>query len=192
MSRVGRKPIVVPEKVQIQAQGAVIKVKGPLGELARTLHEGFSIETGADKLVRVKPPEGVEDIGALFGSTRAIVANMVEGVAVGFKKLLEIHGLGFRALVTGEKLTLTVGYSHTVDFIVPKGIKAEVDAKTNVITVSGVDKELVGQTAARIRSVRPPEPYKGTGIRYRGEHIVRKAGKTAAGAGAGAGGGAKK
>jgi large subunit ribosomal protein L6 len=191
MSRVGRKPIVVPEKVQIQAQGAVIKVKGPLGEMSRTLPQGFTIETGADKLVRVKLPENAEDMGALYGSARASVANMVEGVSAGFKKLLEIHGLGFRAAVAGEKLTLTVGYSHTVDFIVPKGIKAEVDAKTNVITVSGVDKELVGQTAARIRSVRPPEPYKATGIRYKGEHIVRKAGKTAAGAGAGAGG-AKK
>lgn len=183
MSRVGKKPIPLPDKVEAKIDGALVKVKGPLGELQYRLPEGLSLES-KDKTLTVQRPEGGAD-RAVWGAVRAQVANMVEGVTKGFTKTLDIVGLGFRAQVAGEKLTLSLGFSHPVEFTAPKGIKLAVDAKTNSIAVNGVDKAMVGETAARIRGLRPPEPYKATGIRYRGEYILRKAGKTAATAGAG-------
>jgi large subunit ribosomal protein L6 len=182
MSRVGKKPIPLPDKVEAKIEGALVKVKGPLGELTQLLPASMKLEN-KDKVLNLKLAEGGDD--AVYGAVRAQVANMVEGVSKGFSKLLEIHGLGFRAAQTGEKLTLSLGFSHPVEFPLPKGVKATLDAKLNTVMLSGIDKALIGETAARIRGLRPPEPYKGTGIRYRGEHIVRKAGKTAATAGAG-------
>jgi large subunit ribosomal protein L6 len=186
MSRIGKKPIPLPDKVEAKSEGVLVKVKGPLGELSQKLPAGLSIAQ-KDKVLNVVLAEGGSS--AVHGAVRAQVANMVEGVAHGFSKTLEIVGLGFRAALAGEKLTLTIGFSHPVDFMLPKGVKAVIDAKTNSVTLSGIDKALVGETAARIRGLKVPEPYKGTGIKYKGEHILRKAGKTAATAGAG---GAKK
>jgi large subunit ribosomal protein L6 len=187
MSRIGKKVIPLPDKVEAKAEGSIVKVKGPLGELSQKLPAGLGV-VNKDKVLTVTLAEGGDR--AVHGAVRAQVANMVEGVSKGFNKTLEIVGLGFRSALTGEKLTLTIGFSHPVDFMLPKGIKAVIDAKANSITLSGIDKALVGETAARIRGLKVPEPYKGTGIKYKGEHILRKAGKTAATAGAG--GGAKK
>ena len=178
----------MPEKVQVQVAGADVKVKGPLGEMSYKLPAGLTIEE-ASRVLHVKKADNIEP--SLYGVTRARVANMVEGVQTGFSKTLEIHGVGYRAALEGEKLTLSLGFSHPVYFTLPKGIKAAIDTKLNLLTLSGTDKEVVGETAAQIRSLKKPEPYKGTGIRYKGEHIVRKAGKTAAGAGAGGAGGKK-
>ena len=137
-------------------------------------------------------PPASRDASALYGTSRARIANMVQGVHAGFTKVLDVVGLGFKANITGDKLVLNIGHSHPTEFIVPKDVKVTVDPKSTQITIFGASKESVGAVAAEIRSLKPPEPYKGTGIRYFGEHIVRKAGKTAAGASAGSGGGAKK
>lgn len=195
MSRIGRQPIPVPDKVQVTIDKAnsKVKVKGPLGELERVLPGTVTVEQKDKELQLTAKTEGIKGGSALYGMARARLANMVDGVVTGFSKNLDIVGLGFKAVPAGEKITFTIGYSHPVDFIVPKGIKVEVDKKQTKLTVSGIDKDLVGQTAARIRGLRVPEPYKGTGIRYENERIHRKAGKTAAGAGGGgAAGGGKK
>jgi large subunit ribosomal protein L6 len=189
MSRIGRKPISMPSGVTVDVKEDRVTVKGPLGTLEERIPSGFAIEN-KEGVLQVKPTHAKDP--ALYGTLRARVANAVSGVATGFTKALDIVGLGFKAAVEGEKLQLNIGFSHPVFFTIPKGIKVVVDPKTQRITISGAYKDQVGQVAAAIRSLRPPEPYKATGIRYVGEHIVRKAGKTAAGVGGGTAAGAKK
>ena len=184
MSRVGRKPIPIPEKVSVQVQGQQVKVKGPNGELQFTVPEPVRVEQ-KDKNIVLTAEGKAPNTSALYGMSRARIANLVDGVTGGFKKDLEIVGLGYKAALQGQKLVLNLGFSHPVEFALPQGVKIEIDKKATKVTVSGIDKDLVGQTAARIRSIKTPEPYKGTGIRYAGERVHRKAGKTAAGAGGG-------
>jgi len=179
MSRIGKKPIPVPAGVSVDVTpGGHCTVKGPRGELSRQLNPEmkFSVEAGE---VRVERPSEARQHRAQHGLTRTLLANMVEGVSAGFTKELEIVGVGYRAELKGKDLHLALAYSHPVVVVPPEGIAFEVPQPT-VIKVSGYDKESVGQTAANIRSWRPPEPYKGKGIRYKGEHIIRKAGKASA------------
>jgi large subunit ribosomal protein L6 len=191
MSRIGKKPVVVPEKVKVRVDDGVVFVEGPLGKLSYALPDGILAEV-KDKVVNLSVAGGAIGKGALYGTIRARVNNMVNGVASGFNKVLEINGVGFKGAVTGAKLSMQLGFSHPVLVDIPPGIKMTFDPKATILTISGVDKDLVGNLAAQIKRVKPPEPYKGTGIKYQGEHIIRKAGKTAAGATAGAVGGAVK
>ena len=177
MSRIGKKPISIPGGVKVALADAEISVQGPKGNLKRNLPANVKVEVEAD-VIRVCPPENPREKTALQGLTRTLIANMVEGVTAGFQRVLEINGVGYRAEMKGKVLNLSLGYSHPVDYPLPEGISAEVDPKANKIVVSGIDKELVGATAAKIRSFRAPEPYKGKGIKYADERIVRKAGKT--------------
>lgn len=178
MSRIGKLPVVIPEGVNVDlAEGNVVLVKGPKGELKRAMHEDMvlKIEDGA---VVVACPEGQEKAyNALWGLTRSLISNMVLGVTEGFKKTLVLKGVGYRALVDNNKLTLNVGYSHPVVMTPPEGVIVEAPEATKIV-VSGCSKELVGDMAADIRAVRPPEPYKGKGIRYEDEQVKLKAGKT--------------
>lgn len=176
MSRIGKQPVTLPKGVQVDIQGATVKVKGPKGELARTFSEqiGIEIENGQ---VLVKRPSDVPAIRALHGTTRALIRNMVAGVSEGFSKTLQVEGVGYRAEIKGKQLVMALGYSHPVPVDPPSGITFSVDEKAKTITVSGIDKELVGQVTADIRNWRPPEPYKGKGLRYIGERVRRKAGK---------------
>ncbi|HHV78045.1 MAG TPA: 50S ribosomal protein L6 [Firmicutes bacterium] len=174
-SRVGKMPIAIPAGVQVRIEGNTVEVKGPKGSVSRTLPEGIeAIQEGSQ--ITVKPKSDSQSMDALHGLTRRLIANMVQGVTGGFSKSLELVGVGYRAAKTGRKLSLTVGFSHPVEIDPPQGIEFEVPNPTLVV-VKGVDKEAVGQVAARIRRVRPPEPYQGKGIRYMGERIRRKAGK---------------
>jgi len=175
MSRVGNQPVGLPEGVDVKVDGTAVKVKGSRGELARTFNEriGFEIEDG---VVTVTRPDDSRESRALHGLSRALLNNMVVGVSDGFRKELEIHGVGYRVALKGSNIELQVGFSHTVEVEAPEGITFEVPDQTKIV-VSGIDKEQVGQVAADIRKVRPPEPYKGKGIRYAGEHVRRKAGK---------------
>lgn len=192
MSRIGRQKVVVPDKVELRLDNGTVRVKGPLGELSWELPRGISAEQ-KDKTVRLTSSLPPREGAASYGMARARLANLIEGVSAGFQKSVEIQGVGYKAALQGDALTLTLGFTHPVHFAAPKGIKLEVDKKATKITVLGADKDLVGETAARLRALKPPEPYKGTGVRYTGERIHRKAGKTAAGAGGGAGGaGGKK
>jgi large subunit ribosomal protein L6 len=175
MSRIGRMPIAVPAGVEVTQQGNHLTVTGPLGTLERTLHREMTIER-EDGALRVVRPSDEPRHRALHGLTRTLVANMVTGVTTGFTKNLEISGVGYRAQLQGEKLVLALGYSHPVEVTPPEGIRFSVETPTR-LSVIGADKELVGQVAADIRSRRKPEPYKGKGIRYAGEQILRKAGK---------------
>ena len=175
MSRIGRLPVALPDNVEITQAGRRLSVKGPLGELSREIHPEMTIER-ADGELRVVRPSDEPKHRALHGLTRSLVANMVTGVTTGFTKNLEIAGVGYRAQLQGEKLVLALGYSHPVEVTPPTGIEFRVDTPTR-LAVFGADKELVGQTAAYIRQQRKPEPYKGKGIRYAGEQILRKAGK---------------
>jgi len=175
MSRIGKSPISVPSKVTINIDGSHIGVKGPKGELSRVLPAAVTVEQEGDTLL-VKRQDESRTSRQLHGLSRTLVANMVEGVSQGFVRRLEIQGVGYRAQVQGRNLTLTVGYSHPVQIAPPEGIQLAVENNTNVV-VSGFDKEMVGNIAAQIRAVRPPEPYKGKGIRYAGEVVRRKAGK---------------
>jgi len=175
MSRIGKKPIQIPSGVTVNYDGKTIKVKGPLGELAFNPHPEMIIEI-KDGEIRVKRPSDKKFHKALHGTTRQIINNMVEGVTKGFSKELEIVGTGYRAKLEGGKLVLQVGFSHPVVLEPPKDVKVEVPAPTR-IKVSGIDKQKVGQIAAIIRAVKPPEPYKGKGIRYVGEYVRKKAGK---------------
>ena len=175
MSRIGKKPIVIPAGVKVALNGRTVKVEGPKGRLERELHDQVDVNIEADQ-IQVAPKE-LQSGSALQGLTRTLVANMVEGVTKGFSKSLEINGVGYRAELKGPVLNLALGYSHPVEYPLPAGVTAEVEKQTK-ITLSGIDKELVGATAAKIRSFRPPEPYKGKGIKYADERIVRKAGKT--------------
>lgn len=177
MSRIGKQPVVVPEKVNVTISDRKIDVKGPKGELTFTHHEGVTV-TQEDKNLIVKPIDGSNKNRALWGLTRTLVNNMMVGVTDGFTKTLEFNGVGYKAAAKGKTLTLNLGYSHPIDYELPEGVDAKVTK--NVIEVSGCNKELVGFAAAKIRSFRKPEPYKGKGIKYSDEVIIRKAGKTGA------------
>ena len=176
MSRIGRLPIEVPAGVEIKIDGSFVHVKGPKGELEWTFSPDMVIKK-EDGTIVVERPTDQPTHRALHGTTRSVLNNMVLGVSQGFERILEIEGVGYRAEVSGNNLVLNVGYSHPVVFEPPEGISFDVDMRARQIKVSGYDKQAVGQVAADIRKVRPPEPYKGKGIRYQGEYIRRKPGK---------------
>jgi large subunit ribosomal protein L6 len=178
MSRIGKKPVPLPKGVAVEIQGNTVAVKGPKGELRRTLHTEMQVAL-ADGQVTVSRPSDEKRHKALHGLSRTLVQNMVDGVSKGFSKTLEIQGVGYKAEAKPYGVNLIVGYSHPVKYEAPKGIKISVENNT-VVKIEGADKEAVGQVAAELRSVRPPEPYKGKGIRYQGEQVRRKAGKTGA------------
>jgi large subunit ribosomal protein L6 len=177
MSRIGKQPVVLPAGVKVNFAGGKITVEGPKGKLIRETHPSISIDVKDGKVVFTRPGDEA-NLRSLHGLTRSLINNMVIGVTKGYQKDLHIEGVGYRAAVAGKKLNLTLGYSHPVEFSIPEGITISVEAQTEV-TVTGVDKELVGQVAANIRFLRKPEPYRGKGIRYKDEVIRRKAGKTA-------------
>ena len=176
MSRIGKAPIPLPDKVSVSLNGLAVTVKGPKGELSRTLHEGVQISQDGNTLV-VSPSSENRRSRERHGLCRTLVANMVEGVSQGYTRKLEIIGVGYRAAVQGTKLVVSAGYSHQVEMVPPEGVTFAVEGNTTVF-VSGANKELVGNEAAKVRAIRPPEPYKGKGIKYEGERILRKAGKT--------------
>ncbi|MDR7240391.1 50S ribosomal protein L6 [Neobacillus drentensis] len=176
MSRVGKKPIVIPAGVTVTLNNNTATVKGPKGELTRSFHSDMTINV-EENLVTITRPSEAKEHRALHGTTRAVLANMVEGVSTGFTRGLELIGVGYRAQKQGNKLVLNVGYSHPVEIEAEEGLEIEVPANTKII-IKGTDKERVGALAANIRGVRPPEPYKGKGIRYEGEFVRRKEGKT--------------
>jgi large subunit ribosomal protein L6 len=176
VSRIGRMPIELPEGVEATVKGQRVKVKGPKGELDRTFREELTIQL-EDGVITVERSSDLPKVRALHGLTRSLINNMVHGVSKGFEKVLQVEGVGYRPSLEGADLVLNVGYSHPVTIPAPEGIQFEVDERPRLIKVQGCDKELVGQVAAEIREVRPPEPYKGKGIRYFGETIRRKAGK---------------
>lgn len=178
MSRIGNAPIVLPEKVRVNVNGQKVAVEGPRGKLSLMLHPLISIDATKEELLLKRQSEERQS-KALHGLSRSLVANMVKGVSVGFTRDLDITGVGYRAETKGHELHLALGYSHPVVFAVPEGIKATVDAKKTKITLEGADKQLLGVTAAKIRAFRPPEPYRGKGIRYSDEVIRRKEGKSA-------------
>ncbi len=178
-SRVGKKPIDIPSGVQVTRNGSSVHVKGPKGELSFTIAHGVDVQVDPKTIV-VNQVGGGKQALALHGTTRALIANMVTGVTQGFSKSLEITGTGYRAQMSGKKLTLQIGFSHPIEFEPPAGISVQIDGPTKIL-ISGFNKELVGQVAANIRGFRPPEPYKGKGIKYAGEYIRRKAGKAAGG-----------
>ena len=193
MSRVGRKPIPIPAKVTVQAKGHVIEVKGPAGTLTHEVSDQVSIEVGKDAILISQKDKENPTTPMIHGLTRTIIANMVQGVVEPWKKDLEIQGVGYRAAKQGQVLSLALGYSHPINFNMPATVQFAVDAKQTLVSLSCPDKELLGVTAAKIRSFRPPEPYKGKGVRYLGERVLRKAGKAAgAGAAGSAVAGAKK
>ena len=175
MSRIGRKPIDIPGGVEISVKPGEVTVKGPKGELVQEISPDMTVKVDGD-VVTVERPTDRGPHRALHGLTRSLVANMIEGVTNGYEKTLEIQGGGYRAAAKGRDLELALGYSHPVSIIAPEGIEFDVPQPTEVV-VRGIDKQKVGQIAANIRESRPPEPYKGKGIRYRGEHVVRKVGK---------------
>jgi large subunit ribosomal protein L6 len=177
MSRIGRKPVAIPDGVAVDIKPELISVKGPKGELNQAVSGDMKV-LQSDGTLTVERPTDRGEHRALHGLTRSLIANMVEGVTQGFEKRLEIQGVGYRARLQGKALELSVGYSHPVSVTAPEGIEFEVPTPTQVV-VRGIDKQLVGEIAARIRRTRPPEPYKGKGIRYEGEHVRRKVGKRA-------------
>ena len=177
MSRIGLNPIEIPEGVEVKLDGNVVSVKGPKGELSREIPENMKVVL-EDKSVTVERPDNSKENRPLHGTTRSLISNMIEGVSKGFQKTLEITGVGYRAQKQGNKVVVNAGYSHTVELDPIEGIEFDVPENTT-ITVKGIDKELVGAVASNIRSIRPPEPYKGKGISYQGEYVRRKEGKTA-------------
>ncbi len=177
MSRVGKKLITLPKGVTCTKEGSLLKVKGPKGELNRQIHQAISVEISGEE-VQVKRPDDSKENRALHGLTRALIQNMVTGVDESYKKILDIVGVGYRAEMKGKNLLLSLGYSHPIYFMPPESITLETPTQTQIV-INGIDKELVGLVAAKIRSFRKPEPYKGKGVKYSDEHIVRKAGKTA-------------
>jgi large subunit ribosomal protein L6 len=177
MSRIGKLPIQVPSGVEVQLEHGLVRVKGPKGQLQQKVSTELTIERDDSQLL-VKRPTDRGEHRALHGLTRSLIFNMVQGVTEGYRKQLDIQGVGYRAQLRGKSLELALGYSHPVKVEAPEGIEFEVPVPTQVI-VSGIDKQAVGEIAARIRKLRPPEPYKGKGIRYSGEHVVRKVGKRA-------------
>ena len=182
MSRIGRLPVDVPAGVQVDVQGSNVHIKGPKGELQRTFSPLIGIALEENQVIVSRNSDRPNE-RALHGTTRAVIANMVYGVSTGFEIVLEVEGVGYRSEMEGNTLVLHVGYSHPVKVEPPDGISFDADQKTRQIKVMGFDREVVGQTAAEIRRVRPPEPYHGKGIRYAGERIRRKAGKAGKGAG---------
>lgn len=179
MSRIGKKPIAIPAGVEVKLDGNTVTVKGPKGTLTQAVHPNMEVKIeGAE--VTVARPNDQKENRALHGLTRSLIANMVEGVSNGFKKELEINGVGYRAQMNGKTLVLTIGYSHLVNMEVPENLTCEVPAPNQII-ISGADKQAVGQFAAEVRKQRPPEPYKGKGIKYVDEHIRRKEGKAGKG-----------
>lgn len=180
MSRLGKKPLQIPEKVKVEFKDHTLKITGPLGTLVQPVPDSIDVKV-EDKQILFKGKDSTRENKMLHGLTRGLAKNNFEGVVSGFKKELEIQGLGYKAALEGKNLNLQLGFSHPVNVTIPEGIKIEVEKQTR-ISISGKDKMLVGKLASHIRSFRPPEPYKGTGIKYVGEHIIRKAGKAAAGA----------
>ncbi len=178
MSRIGKQPIAIPEGVDVKIDGDFVIIKGPKGELKNKIRPEIKVEI-KDKQIILKPVKSLRDTQALWGTYRSLIANMTQGVTKGFEKKLEIEGVGYKANLEGKDLILNLGYSHSIKIKAPEGIELKVEK--NVITVSGTDKQLVGQIAAEIRSKRKPEPYKGKGIRYQGEVVRRKTGKKAVG-----------
>lgn len=180
MSRIGKNPVKIPSGVIAEKKDLnTLYVKGPKGEFTSTLHPRIKLEIANNEIKCLRGSESKQD-RSLQGLTRTLVQNMMEGVTKGFEKKLEVIGVGYRVTIQGSKLILNLGHSHPIDFQIPVGIKIETDKdKKNIIIVSGIDKQLIGQVAAKIRSFRKPEPYKGKGIKYMDEHIVRKAGKAA-------------
>lgn len=176
MSRIGKRPIEIPSGVKITYNDAVIKVEGPKGVLSRQIMDGVSLVVTANSILVERADNGIKARSA-HGITRTLINNMVTGVTKGFERALEISGVGYRAEAKGDVLNLSLGYSHPINYDLPKGIAVEVDKMTRIL-VKGIDKELVGQTASKIREFRSPEPYKGKGIRYADERVLRKAGKT--------------
>jgi large subunit ribosomal protein L6 len=179
MSRIGKKVIPLPQGVKVSVETPVVKVSGPKGNLTQTINRNVALTVEKDKIV-VHAPEGGKEGEALHGLTRTLIANMVTGVSKGFERVLEINGVGYRAELQGNALSFSLGFSHPVRFPLPEGIKAEVERQVR-ITLKGSDRNLLGMTAAKIRNLRPPEPYGGKGIKYAEEVIHRKAGKTAVG-----------
>jgi large subunit ribosomal protein L6 len=177
MSRIGKQPITLPDGVEVDVKPGNVSVKGPKGELQQTLAPEMKVDV-ADGTLTVERPTDRGEHRALHGLTRSLIANMVQGVTEGYEKRLEIQGVGYRAQLKGKALEMALGYSHPVTLEAPEGIEFEVPQPTEVV-VRGIDKQLVGETAARIRKSRPPEPYKGKGVRYAGEHVARKVGKRA-------------
>ena len=177
MSRIGKKPIQLSDKVQFSLKGNIVSIKGPKGNLERQLHPAIEIEFN-DNVINVKTDTSNKKKVALQGLFRSLISNMITGVTIGYEKKLVLSGIGYRAEVKGKTLILNVGYSNPVEFTLPEGILANVEKNTQ-INLSGIDKETLGQAAANIRDIRPPEPYKGKGIMYADERIMRKAGKTA-------------
>lgn len=189
MSRLGRKAVDIPQGVKVSVAGRTIQVEGPKGKLNLTLHNLITAKVEGSA-VKVMPTHNTQETKALHGLSRKLVLNMIEGVTKGFMKRLVIEGVGFRASISGNTLTMSLGFSHPAVYQFPKDIKVTLDAKSpNIVVVEGSSKQMVGQVASQIRDIKPPEPYKGTGIRYETEVVKRKAGKAAVGA---AGGGAKK
>ncbi len=176
MSRVGKNPINIPSGVDVKIQGSKVSVKGPKGEL-KWNYPGEMKLTVKDNQIIVERPSDAKPHRALHGTVRSIIANMVSGTSTGYKRVLEINGVGYRAQVQGQKVSFTLGYSHPVEFSLPQGITAQVDKKQTLLTLEGIDKQLIGQVAANIRSLRPPNVYKGKGIKYAEERIKLKVGK---------------
>jgi large subunit ribosomal protein L6 len=191
MSRLGRKPVPIPDKVKVSLDGSRVQVEGPLGKMAFALPTGIAVQVKDKELLVTRADDSTAQ-KSLHGTLRKVVLNMVDGVSKGFTKDLRIEGVGYRAQQAGDKLTFQLGFSHQKEYAIPAGIKVTIDAKQTGISVQGADKALVGQVAADIRRLKPPEPYKGTGIRYTDEHVRRKAGKAAVGAAGAGAGGAKK
>lgn len=177
MSRIGKKPIIIPKGVEVNLNGNLVTVKGPKGEMKREFPGEIEITKEGETLI-VKPVNNREDVNHFWGLTRALLVNMIQGVSQGFEKILEFNGVGFKAAVKDRSLEMNLGFSHPISIPAPEGVEFKVEK--NKITISGIDNEPIGQVAAKIRSYRPPEPYKGTGIFYKGETITRKAGKKAA------------
>ena len=176
MSRIGKKPISVPQGVKVALDGATVRAEGPKGKLSQAIPSGLSV-TMESNVLTVARSSDHRNVRALHGLTRSLLANMVHGVKDGFERKLEIVGIGYRSEMKGSSIALYLGYSHPIDFPLPKGISAEVEKQT-LLTIKGIDKELVGQTAAKIRDLRKPDPYKGKGVKYAGEVLRKKAGKT--------------
>lgn len=178
MSRIGKNPIAIPAGVEVKIEGEVIEVKGPKGVLTQIIHPLVAVEKNDNAITIKVQDESDRSQGALWGLFGSLIRNMITGVTEGFVKKLEINGVGMKAAAAGKKLTLNVGFSHPVEFAVPQGI--EISVEGNIITISGIDKQLVGEVAAQIRKIKKVEPYKGKGIKYVGEDFIRKAGKAAA------------
>ncbi len=178
MSRIGKLPIPIPAKVEIKVDGNVVNVKGPLGQMSQDIRSEISVKVEGDKIICERTSESKE-ARSFHGLFRSLINNMVYGVSTGFKKELDIIGVGYKAELKGKAIEFNLGYSHPINFPLPEGIKADVDTKANHIVLTGYNKQVLGQTAANIRGLRPPEPYKGKGVKYTEEIIKRKAGKAA-------------